>query len=119
MSENSSESSEALSRLKHTQQSPTPNNEPAKVEVPARSPFSQDDKGTLRDKFNAWLDSFRGPTQEDIERALANTTDRIQARRKKPQDDRRAARFAADGARRRAGDVEEARPARAEEWDGQ
>src|SRR5690625_1071452 len=117
MSENSSESSEALSRLKHTQQSPAPNNEPEKVEVPARSPFSQDDKWTLRDKFNAWLDSFRGPTQEDIEQAIANTPDRIQARWKKLQDDRRAARLAAERARRLAEEVEEARQALEEQWE--
>lgn len=117
MTENSSESSEALSRLKQTQQSPIPNDEPEKVELPARSPFPQDDKWTLRDKFNAWLDSFRGPTQEDIEQAIANTPDRIQARWKKLQDDRRAARLEEERARRLAEEVEEARQALEEQWE--
>lgn len=117
MTENSSESSEALSRLKNTQQPTAPDEEPEHIAVPARSPFPQDDKWTLRDKFNAWLDSFRGPTQEDIEQAIANTPDRIHARWKKLQDDRRAARLAEERARRLAEEVEEARQALEEQWE--
>ncbi len=75
------------------------------------------DKVTLRDKLNAWLDSFRGPTQEDIERAIANTPDRIQARWQKLQDDRRAVREAEERAQQLAFEVEEAKRALESRWE--
>lgn len=90
-------------------------------EVPATqrktSRVPKEDKWTLRDKFNAWLDSFKGPTQEDIEQAIANTPERLQARWQKLQDDRRAARLAEEHAKQLAVEVEEARLALEEQWE--
>lgn len=141
MTEKWSESSDALSRLKNGRTSPASadapqrhtNNEifdqeaegdtdtPALAEVPASaratSRAPKEDKWTLRDKFNGWLDSFRGPTQEDIEQAIANTPERLQARWQKLQDDRRAARLAEEHSKQLAADVEEARQALAEQWE--
>lgn len=158
MTDNPSESSDALSRLIHQQQSSAqsePKNSddassplarlendrqaetseaagsgedevfdqeqsstaqrPAVAEVAASARTSskapKEDKWTLRDKFNAWLDSFRGPTQEDIEQAIANTPERLQARWQKLQDDRRAARLAEQHSKQLAADVEAARQA--------
>lgn len=164
MTDNSSESSDALSRLKQQQQ-PSAHPEPANaddtssgltqqngrhpaesveaaastddevfdqeatpaaqgpavsaVPAPARSASRapKEDKWTLRDTFNAWLDSFRGPTQEDIEQAIANTPERLQARWQKMQDDRRAARLAQERSKQLAAEVEAARQALEEQWE--
>lgn len=88
---------------------------PATQRTTSRVP--KEDKWTLRDKFNAWLDSFKGPTQEDIEQAIANTPERLQARWQKLQDDRRAARLAEEHAKQLAVEVEEARLALEEQWE--
>ena len=76
-----------------------------------------EDKLTLRDRFNAWLDSFRGPSQEDIERAIANTPDRIRARWQTLQDERRAALEAEERSRQLAFEVEEAKRALESQWE--
>lgn len=114
--------SSALARLKDNQPSSssvTPAAETEEdeaqelTEVPATgrntSKVPKEDKWTLRDKFNAWLDSFKGPSQEDIEQAIANTPERLQARWQKLQDDRRAARLAEERSKHLAAEVEEAR----------
>ena len=91
---------------------------PQKQEVEPRSALEDDDEELkLRDKINAWLDSFRGPTQEDIERAIANTPDRIQAQWQKLQDERRAAREAEERARQLELEVEEAKRALESQWE--
>lgn len=84
---------------------------------PPRKKRKPKDRVRLRDKFNAWLDSFRGPTQDDIERAIANTPDRIQARWQKIQDERQAARDAEERARNLAYEVEEAKRALESQWE--
>lgn len=142
MTDRSSESSDALSRLKngrHANPSSEPDRQPAvntelfdQEAPPAATPpelaqvsatqrttsqAPKEDKWTLRDKFNAWLDSFRGPTQEDIEQAIANTPQRVQARWQKLQDDRRQARLAQEHSKQLAADVEEARQALEEQWE--
>ena len=76
-----------------------------------------EEKLTIRDRFNAWLDSFRGPTQDDIERAIANTPDRLRARWQKLQDERREAREAEERARQLALEVEEAKRALESQWE--
>lgn len=78
---------------------------------------STEDKLTLRDKFNAWLDSFRGPSQEDIERAIVNTPVRIRARWQKLQDERRAAREKEERVRQLALEIEEAKRALESHWE--
>lgn len=119
------DTSAALARLKNGHPE-TPSYEPQtaapqrpEVDVPGpqTSPAPKEDKWTLRDKFNTWLDSFRGPTQEDIEQAIADTPDRLQARWKKMQDDRREARLAHQRAQQLAAEVEEARAALEEQWE--
>lgn len=144
MTKESSESTNALSRLK--QQHPTadidfsedPAPQQPSVQVAAAgsngtdasqalsqvpvterktSKAPKEDKWTLRDTFNAWLDSFKGPSQEDIEQAIANTPDRLQARWQKLQDDRRAARLAEEHSKQLAAEVEEARLALEEQWE--
>ena len=150
MSQEPSDSSEALERLKKSSASPdvpissngnsaddafadassensghTPDTSSGQTQQaaalqPRSTPHQaeqSEDKMTLRDKFNAWLDSFRGPTQEDIERAIANTPDRIQARWQKIQDERQAAREAEERARRLAYEVEEAKRALESQWE--
>ncbi|MDN6534716.1 MAG: hypothetical protein L0K63_10690 [Yaniella sp.] len=127
---NGTDASSALERLKNSQSSSAPattaedtddHEAPALSEVPATerktSRAPKEDKWTLRDKFNAWLDSFKGPTQEDIEQAIANTPDRLQARWKKLQDDRRAVRLAEERSKQLAAEVEEARLALEEQWE--
>src|SRR5699024_548129 len=123
-----SESSEALARLKKSQSSAHPG---TSAEQSAPSDISRDDdvdqrpkkakqsvgrldtreKITLRDRLNAWLDSFRGPTQEDIERAIAETPDRLQARWEKLQDDRRKAREEQERLQQLALEIQEAKEA--------
>ncbi|WP_343956573.1 hypothetical protein [Yaniella flava] len=126
MTESSSDSSDALSRLKNQPSAPaepqadeTVESDVSAVPVPERKTTKapKEEKWTLRDRFNAWLDSFRGPTQDDIEQAIANTPDRIQARWQKLQDDRRAARLAEARAQQLAAEVEEARQALEEQWE--
>lgn len=128
------ESSDALSRLRNNQPSEAPADtgehsddtvptvetedatESAHVEI-EKPKTRKEDKWTLRDTFNAWLDSFRGPTQEDIEQAIANTPDRIQARWQKLQDDRQAARDAEERSRALVLEVEEAKQALEAQWE--
>lgn len=117
MTEEPSASSDALARLKNAQPSApdaaaTPGQEPTPAE---KTPAT--DKVTWHDRFNGWLDSFRGPTQEDIERAIANTPDRIQQRWQKLQDDRRAAREAEEQARLLVLEVQEAKEALESRWE--
>lgn len=128
MAKKPSESSEALARLKKSQSSAHPG---TSAEQSAPSDISRDDdvdqrpkkakqsvgrldtreKITLRDRLNAWLDSFRGPTQEDIERAIAETPDRLQARWEKLQDDRRKAREEQERLQQLALEIQEAKEA--------
>ncbi|GAA4113485.1 hypothetical protein [Enteractinococcus coprophilus] len=128
MAKKPSESSEALARLRKSQLSDDPgmaaehfgssttsssdgagNNTTAAKQAAARSTTGE--KLTMRDRLNAWLDSFRGPTQEDIERAIAETPDRLQARWEKLQDDRRKAREEEARLQQLALDIQEAKEA--------
>lgn len=119
MAEEPSESAEALARLKNSQPAATPpadsptddSADDATAARTASAPAEAPEKLTLGEKFNAWLDSFRGPTQDDIERAIANTPDRIQARWQKLQDDRRKAREAEERTRQLVEEVYEAKQA--------
>lgn len=125
MAQKPSESSEALARLKKSEQpfsSPTepiiesaddvavPQAVTTSVPTPAAEKHP-DEKLALGDKFNAWLDSFRGPTQEDIEQAIASTPERLQARWQKIQDDRQAARDEAARVEQLIVDVQQAQEA--------
>ena len=128
MAKKPSESSEALARLRKSQPSDHPGTAVEHVGSSPTSPSgstghqtkaakkatarsSTGEKMTLRDRLNAWLDSFRGPTQEDIERAIAETPDRIQARWEKLQDDRRKAREEEARLQQLALDIQEAKEA--------
>lgn len=138
MSQEPTESSEALSRLKKTSGTANPpeptdpahsptvrsqNAKPAEATASTQVPRHRNvattpgDKVTLRDKLNIWLDSFRGPTQEDIERAIINTPDRLQERWQKLQDERREAREAEERARQLVLEVEEAKRALESQWE--
>lgn len=128
MAKKPSESSEALARLKKSQSSAHPDTsaeqsltsgtsagddadkQPQAAKKSAARP-STGEKVTVRDRLNAWLDSFRGPTQEDIERAIAETPDRLQARWEKLQDDRRKAREEQERLQQLALDIQEAKEA--------
>ena len=128
MAKKPSESSEALARLKKSQPSDRPgaaaeHSDPSETSArhdggkqpmaakKSGAPATGREKTTLRDRLNAWLDSFRGPTQEDIERAIAETPDRLQARWEKLQDDRRKAREEEARLQQLALDIQEAKEA--------
>ncbi len=129
MAQKPTESSEALARLKKPSAKPaTPSKDSGNL-APSDAPTkngadrkpkttkkasrgsSSAEKLTLRDRLNAWLDSFRGPTQDDIERAIAETPDRLQARWQKLQDDRQRAREEQERLRQLELDVQQAKEA--------
>lgn len=132
MAKKPTESSKALARLKksqpaappvtaderseHTEHSKSsgPAAETKQPKAPRQRHTSREtsaDRLTLRDRLNAWLDSFRGPSQEDIERAIAETPDRLQARWQKLQDERRAAREEQERLQQLALEIQEAKEA--------
>src|SRR5690625_219457 len=97
--------------LKATEEAPR-GKKPKKARMALRQRFE-----SWQDNINTWLDSFRGPTQEEIEYAIANTPDRLQQRWQKIQDERRAAREAEERARQLAYEVEEAKRALESQWE--
>lgn len=97
--------------LKATEETPRVK-KPKKTRMTLRQRFE-----SWQDNINTWLDSFRGPTQEEIEYAIANTPDRLQQRWQKIQDERRAAREAEERARQLAYEVEEAKRALESQWE--